>query len=73
MKFSYKEKGNGEIIILIHSYLWDSEMWKEQFNLLSERYQCIAIDMPGHGKENPLSCQVKCNRIYIRIKFQKLF
>lgn len=53
MKFSYKEKGNGEVIVLIHSYLWDSEMWKEQFELLSERYHCIAIDLPGHGKENP--------------------
>ena len=29
MQFSYQEKGTGETIVLIYSYLWDSEMWRE--------------------------------------------
>ena len=29
MKFSFQEKGTGETIVLIHSYLWDSEMWRD--------------------------------------------
>ena len=37
MKFSYQEKGTGEMIIFIHSYLWDSEMWREQIELLSKK------------------------------------
>lgn len=36
MKFSFQEKGTGETIVLIHSYLWDSEMWREQIDLLSK-------------------------------------
>ena len=52
MKFSYQEKGTGETIIFIHSYLWDSEMWREQVELLSKKYHCLAIDLPSHGKEN---------------------
>ena len=52
MQFSYQEKGIGETIVLIHSYLWDSEMWREQIDLLSKKYHCLAIDLPSHGKEN---------------------
>ena len=52
MKFSFQEKGTGETIVLIHSYLWDSEMWREQIDLLSKKYHCLAIDLPSHGKEN---------------------
>ena len=52
MKFSYQEKGTGETIIFIHSYLWDSEMWREQVELLSKKYHCLAIDLPSHGREN---------------------
>lgn len=36
-------------IVLVHSYLWDREMWREQIDLLSEQYRCIAIDLPSHG------------------------
>ncbi|EJG09155.1 hydrolase, partial [Fusobacterium vincentii ATCC 51190] len=46
MKFSFQEKGIGETIVLIHSYLWDSEMWREQIDLLSKKYHCLAIDLP---------------------------
>lgn len=52
MQFSYQEKGTGETIVLIHSYLWDSEMWREQIDLLSKKYHCLVIDLPSHGKEN---------------------
>lgn len=49
MKFSFEEKGQGKTIVLVHSYLWDREMWREQIDLLSEQYRCIAIDLPSHG------------------------
>ncbi|RXZ26140.1 alpha/beta hydrolase [Fusobacterium necrophorum] len=50
MKFSFEEKGQGKTIVLVHSYLWDREMWREQIDLLSEQYRCIAIDLPSHGR-----------------------
>lgn len=49
MKFSFEEKGQGKTIVLVHSYLWDREMWREQIDLLSQKYRCIAIDLPSHG------------------------
>ncbi|RRD40122.1 alpha/beta hydrolase [Leptotrichia sp. OH3620_COT-345] len=54
MKLSYEEKGNGETIILVHSYLWDRNMWNGQVDLLSKKYHCISIDLPSHGKETAL-------------------
>ncbi|HEY4533461.1 MAG TPA: alpha/beta hydrolase [Fusobacterium sp.] len=49
MKFSFEEKGQGKIIVLVHSYLWDREMWREQIDLLAKTHKCIAIDLPSHG------------------------
>ena len=51
MKLTCKEKGEGEVIIFVHSYLFDSNMWNEQMELLSKKYKCIAIDLPSHSKE----------------------
>lgn len=48
MKFSFEEKGEGKTIVFVHSYLWDREMWREQIDLLSQKYRCISIDLPSH-------------------------
>lgn len=50
MKLSYEEKGQGEVLVFLHSYLWDREMWREQIDSLSQSYRCISIDLPSHGK-----------------------
>lgn len=50
MKFAYICKGKGETLIFIHSYLWDKNMWEPQIEFLKEHYQCISIDLPGHGQ-----------------------
>lgn len=49
MKFSYICEGKGETLVFIHSYLWDKSMWEPQIKFLKENYQCISIDLPGHG------------------------
>ena len=54
MKFSYICKGKGETLIFIHSYLWDKNMWEPQIEFLKENYQCISIDLPGHGQSDTL-------------------
>lgn len=53
MKLSYICKGQGEVIVFIHSYLWDKNMWEPQIEFLKDRYKCISIDLPGHG-DSPL-------------------
>ena len=51
---SYQVIGEGEPILFIHSFLCHHEMWRPQLDRLShERYQLIAIDLPGHGASGP--------------------
>lgn len=45
----YELKGHGEHILLLHAGIADSRMWDNEFNLLSERYQVVRIDLPGFG------------------------
>lgn len=47
--------GEGEPIIFVHSYLWDSNLWKPQLEKLSKNFKCISIDLWGHGESDPLS------------------
>ncbi|MGL4739838.1 MAG: alpha/beta fold hydrolase [Sarcina sp.] len=48
---SYKREGNllGETIVFVHSFLWNKDMWKEQVEKLKSEYDCITIDLCGHG------------------------
>ncbi|CAM2918637.1 alpha/beta fold hydrolase [Moritella viscosa] len=48
----YIDKGQGPVLILGHSYLWDSEMWTPQLDALSQHYRCIVPDLWGHGKSD---------------------
>lgn len=54
MKLSYICKGKGEALVFVHSYLWDKDMWEPQIKFLKEYYQCISIDLPGHGQSDIL-------------------
>lgn len=46
----YKLSGSGETLVLLHGYLESLEMWTEHQAFLSNKYQVISIDLPGHGK-----------------------
>lgn len=54
-------KGDGEPIFFIHSYLWDKNMWNPQVQELSKKYQCISIDLWGHGESDPLNEDEYCS------------
>jgi len=45
----YKISGRGETLVLLHGYLESLEMWSEHQEFLSDKYQVISIDLPGHG------------------------
>ncbi|MGL5067217.1 MAG: alpha/beta fold hydrolase [Sarcina sp.] len=57
---SYKREGNllGETIVFVHSFLWDKNMWDSQIEVLKEEYDCISIDLYGHGESSLLNSQV---------------
>ena len=53
--------GEGDPIIFIHSYLWDSNMWKPQLEELSKSFKCISIDLWGHGDSDFLNNEDTCS------------
>ena len=58
-RLSYLDIGQGPVLLMGHSYLWDSEMWAPQIAHLSQHYRCILPDLWGHGfsGEVPKSCR----------------
>ncbi|WP_297523151.1 alpha/beta hydrolase [uncultured Clostridium sp.] len=57
---SYKREGNllGETIVFVHSFLWDKNMWDSQIEVLKEEYDCISIDLYGHGESGLLNSEM---------------
>lgn len=53
-QLSYLDIGTGPVLLLGHSYLWDSAMWAPQIMALSSHYRCIAPDLWGHGQSDTL-------------------
>lgn len=53
----YYRKGAGEPLLLIHGVGLCAESWYKQLDYLSQYYEVIAIDLPGHGDSDPLSSQ----------------
>ncbi|WP_313892009.1 alpha/beta hydrolase [Psychrobacillus sp.] len=49
MNITYKDEGQGEVILLIHGFCGSSEYWNEVIPSLASVYRVIAIDLPGHG------------------------
>ena len=42
--------GRGTPIVFIHGALLNSDLWRRQLDTLSDRFQCIAYDLRGHGR-----------------------
>ena len=62
---SYNREGNlvGETIIFVHSFLCDKEMWAPQIEALKAEYDCISIDLYGHGNSGLLNEDVSLKDI----------
>jgi hypothetical protein len=45
----YIEKGEGEAVILIHGFFYDSYMWSGKIDSLAEHFKVYAIDLWGCG------------------------
>ena len=50
--FHYIESGDrsGTPVLFLHGFLGSADDWSEVMTLLGERYWCVAVDLPGHGK-----------------------
>lgn len=43
-------KGKGEPIVFLHGFTGSTKTWEPFVTELAKDYQCITIDLPGHGK-----------------------
>ncbi|OYN76176.1 alpha/beta fold hydrolase [Mycolicibacterium sphagni] len=50
----YADHGRGDVVLLIHGYCMNLHLWDAQVVELSKTHRVIALDMPGHGKSEPL-------------------
>lgn len=46
---SYRKAGTGPVLVLLHAFPLDSEMWTSQIQAFSSRFRVIAPDVPGFG------------------------
>jgi len=48
---SYNKAGdkNNPVIIFIHGFPFNKQMWNPQLEVLGQKFRCIAFDLPGYG------------------------
>lgn len=50
----YLDQGQGPVVVLGSSYLWDHSMWAPQIEALSRHYRVIVPELWGHGQSGRL-------------------
>ena len=45
--------GQGDPVIFLHGFFSDHRLWEPIIQTLSSDYQCLAVDLPGHGESGP--------------------
>lgn len=51
---NYRVVGDGYPVVFLHGFLESNSMWDELASSLTLHYQCIFIELPGHGESEPL-------------------
>lgn len=49
---SYQRYGAGEVVVLLHGYLESKAIWEQFLPLLTDNFDVITIDLPGHGESD---------------------
>ena len=52
LKINYEEKGEGDLIVLLHGWGSNITLFANMTDLLSKKYKVVAMDMPGFGKSD---------------------
>lgn len=55
---AWRERGDGEPLVLIHGIGGSSESWDPLWPVLERQFRVIAWDMPGYGGSEPLASAV---------------
>ena len=51
---AWREAGSGDPLVFLHGLGGSRTAWGPQLRGLSDRYRCIAWDMPGYGEAEPI-------------------
>ncbi|HVU56437.1 MAG TPA: alpha/beta hydrolase [Puia sp.] len=54
IRLYYEESGQGVPLILLHAFGGNTLMWSGYTEELAKNYHVIAIDLPGHGRSDPM-------------------
>lgn len=49
-KIFYRTIGKGRLVVLIHGFAEDGDIWKNQIEFLKDHFRLIIPDLPGSGK-----------------------
>lgn len=61
-KVFYTDSGKGEAIVFIHGWLESHTAFSNIVKILSKKYRCISIDLPGFGESQAIE-KVTLNKI----------
>lgn len=50
IKINYEEKGEGDLIVLLHGWGSNIKLFANLIELLAKKYKVVAMDMPGFGE-----------------------
>ena len=72
-KFHYSFRGNRDkpLILFLHGFMGDSTEFNEVISLLTEKFCCLTVDLPGHGKTRVMGgdkCYTMSNTAHALIK-----
>lgn len=49
ININYEQKGNGELVVLLHGWGSNIKLFANLIELMSKKYTVVAMDMPGFG------------------------
>jgi pimeloyl-ACP methyl ester carboxylesterase len=47
---AYEERGTGFPVVFIHGLTFSGSTWRPVVDRLADRFRCVAVDLPGHGR-----------------------
>ncbi len=51
---SWRETGEGQVVVFLHGLGGSRLAWEPQLRSLGDRWRCVAWDMPGYGSSDPI-------------------
>lgn len=51
-KIFFSDEGRGTVVLLIHGFLENKNIWQRMSGKLSSYFRVICVDLPGHGKSD---------------------